>query len=405
MSLQMKGSIPATNLQEIRTYDTSYLTGWLELGQYTGYQSKIALADFNDEADMKNKIKLWMNGVNPNWFIMNAGDGNTFCVVQVIVDRNRWTAAALTAEFNNVAGATAASFEDWTGCWDSGAQAGQNGRDVPDDVSGGAFTIRSTEPANYTDADGNQVLDSAIDIAYFVRYDDQDMRESVSLYPTSDGLSTGDKNSLTCAAGRTSLSRTEDLEYDVIYQQGTDAGFISFINYDLDGYWLDVGGTSIVADVGATVGQASADWHVRGSFVDFLVSELQPLAYTCNYNGDRTNAAGTDGGDAFDMATAHGLIMMIDRPIGEIVDIIKRARHVVEENSMANDADNTASGAQIAQAGADKWWSQNYAINAAAAAGIVDYADNTEIDTGSTGDADDIGVYQLPFFFADTSGY
>jgi hypothetical protein len=57
MSLQMKGSIPATNLQEIRTYDTSYLTGWLELGQYTGYQSKIALADFDDEADMKNKIK------------------------------------------------------------------------------------------------------------------------------------------------------------------------------------------------------------------------------------------------------------------------------------------------------------------------------------------------------------
>jgi hypothetical protein len=375
------------------------------VGNFTGYQSKIALADFDDEADMKNKIKLWMNGVNPNWFIMNAGDGNTFCVVQVIVDRNRWTAAALTAEFNNVAGATAASFEGWTGCWDSDAQAGLTSGDSPDDVSGGALTIRSTEPANFYDADGNQVLDSAIDIAYYVRYDDQDMRESVSLFPTADGLSTQDKNGITCAEGRKSLSRTEDLEYDVIYQQGTDAGFISFINYDLDGYYLDVGGTSVVADFGGTVGQASADWHVRGSMVDFLVSEIKPLAYTCNYNGDRTNAAGIDSGDAYEMKTAYGLVMMIDRPIGEIVDIIKRARHVAEENSMANDVDNTASGAQIAQAGADKWWSQNYAITAAAAAGIVDYADNTEIDTSSTGDADDISVYQLPFFFADSSGY
>ena len=139
--------------------------------------------------------------------------------------------------------------------------------------------------------------------------------------------------------------------------------------------------------------------------VDFLVSEIKPLAYTCNYNGDRTNAAGIDGGDAYNIRTAYGLIMMIDRPIGEIVDIIKRARHVVEENSMANDVDNTASGAQIAQASADKWWSQNYAITAAAAAGITDYADNTQIQTDSSGDADDIGIYQLPFFFADTSGY
>lgn len=401
----MKGSIPAVNLQETRTYDTSYLTGWTEVSNFTGYQSKIALADFDDEADMKNKIKLWMNGVNPNWFIMNAGDGNTFCVVQVVVERNRWTAEALTSEFNNVAGATAASFESWTGCWDSGAQAGIDLLDSPDDVSGGALTIRSAEPANFYDAGGNQVLDSAIDIAYYVRYDDQNMRESVSLYPTSDGLSTADKNSITCAEGRKSLSRTEDLEYDVIYQQGTDAGFISFINYDLDGYTIDVGGTSIVADGGATVGQASADWHVRGSMVDFLVSEIKPLAYTCNYNGDRTNAAGIDGGDAYNIRTAYGLIMMIDRPIGEIVDIIKRARHVVEENSMANDVDNTASGAQIAQASADKWWSQNYAITAAAAAGITDYADNTQIQTDSSGDADDIGIYQLPFFFADTSGY
>lgn len=401
----MNGSIPAVNLQETRTYDTSYLTGWTEVGNFTGYQSKIALADFDDEADMKNKIKLWMNGVNPNWFIMNAGDGNTFCVVQVIVDRNRWTAAALTSEFNNVAGATAASFESWTGCWDSGAQAGISLVDEPDDVSGGALTIRSTEPANFYNADGNQVLDSAIDIAYYVRYDDQDMRESVSLFPTSDGLSTGDINCITCAEGRKSLSRTEDLEYDVIYQQGTDAGFISFINWDLDGYFLDAGGASIVADFGGTVGQASADWHVRGSMVDFLISEINPLAYTCNYNGDRTNAAGIDGGDAYDIRTAYGLIMMIDRPIGELVDIIKRARHVVEENSMANDVDNTASGTNIAQADADKWWSQNYAITPAAAAGITGYADNTRIQTDSSGDADDIGVYQLPFFFADTSGY
>ena len=401
----MNGSIPAANLQEARTYDTSYLTGWTEVSNFTGYQSKIALADFDDEADMKNKIKLWMNGVNPNWFIMNAGDGNTFCVVQVVVDRNRWTAAALTSEFNNVAGATAASFEDWTGCWDSGAQAGIQELDIPDDVSGGAFTIRSTQPANFYNADENQVLDSAIDIAYYVRYDDQDMRESISLFPTSEGLSINDINSITCAEGRRSLSRTEDLEYDVIYQQGTDAGFISFINYDMDGYFLDVGGTSVVADDSGTIGQASADWHVRGSMVDFLVSELQPLAYTCNYNGDRTNAAGIDGGDAYGMRTAYGLIMMIDRPIGEVVDIIKRARHVVEENSMANDIDNTASGSKIAQAGADKWWSQNYAINAAAAANVVDYADNTEIDTSGTGDADDLGLYQLPFFFADTSGY
>ena len=401
----MNGSIPAANLQETRTYDTSYLTGWTEVSNFTGYQSKIALADFDDEADMKNKIKLWMNGVNPNWFIMNAGDGNTFCVVQVVVDRNRWTAAALTSEFNNVAGATAASFEDWTGAWDSGAQAGIDELDNPDDVSGGAFTIRSTLPTNFLGATGFPNLDSAIDIAHYVRYDDGDMRESISLYPTSDSLSNDDKNSITCAQGIRQLGRTDVLEYDVIYQQGTDAGFISFINWDLDGYFLDSGGTSIFSDIGGTIGQASADWHVRGSMVDFLISEINPLAYTCNYNGDRTNAAGIDGGDAYRMRTAYGLIMMIDRPIGEVEDIIKRARHVVEENSMANDINNTASGSKIAQAGADKWWSQNYAINAAAVANVVDYADNTEIDTSDTGDADDIGLYQLPFFFADTSGY
>ena len=89
MSIQQKGTFrPDTHTD---TYDVSYLTQWLELGQYTGFQSKVTLADFTNEADMKDKIKLWMNTVAPNWFLMNAGDGNTFCVVQVVVDRNRWT--------------------------------------------------------------------------------------------------------------------------------------------------------------------------------------------------------------------------------------------------------------------------------------------------------------------------
>ena len=98
-------------------------------------------------------------------------------------------------------------------------------------------------------------------------------------------------------------------------------------------------------------------------------------------------------------------MMMIDRPLAECLDLLKRVRALVEEASMSKDINNTASGSQIAQANADHWWSKNYAINSAAAAGIANYADNTEIDTGDTGNADDLHVFQLPPYFADTSGY
>ena len=248
----------------------SYLTQWLELGQYTGFQSKVTLADFTNEADMKDKIKLWMNTVAPNWFLMNAGDGNTFCVVQVVVDRNRWTKEALNREFDNIVGASVGAFESWTGSWASQAQAGMNTNTEPTDVSAGALTDRSTAPAGYS----SDNLDTAQKIAHFVRYDDQSNRESVTAFPTTDGLSQNDQNSIRCANGIRSLGRTEALEYDVVYQQGTDAGFITFINYDLDGYTLDVGGASSQADAGATIGQASADWHVKGSMVEFILLSL-----------------------------------------------------------------------------------------------------------------------------------
>ena len=399
MSIQQKGtSRPDTHTD---TYDVSYLTQWLELGQYTGFQSKVTLADFTNEADMKDKIKLWMNTVAPNWFLMNAGDGNTFCVVQVVVDRNRWTKEALNREFDNIVGASVGAFESWTGSWASQAQAGMNTNTEPTDVSAGALTDRSTAPAGYS----SDNLDTAQKIAHFVRYDDQSNRESVTAFPTTDGLSQNDQNSIRCANGRRSLERTEALEYDVVYQQGTDAGFITFINYDLDGYTLDVGGASSQADAGATIGQASADWHVKGSMVEFILSELKPLAYTCNFNGDRTNATAIDGGTNFEMRTGYGVMMMIDRPLAECLDMLRRVRALVEENSMSKDINNTATGSQIAQANADRWWSKNYAINSAAAAGIANYADNTEIDTGDTGNADDLHVFQLPPYFADTSGY
>ena len=411
MSLQMKGSIPANKLQETRTYDTSYLTGWTELSNFTGFQFALYLADFDDEDHMRQCIKLFFNQVSPNWFIVNGGDGDTFCVLQMIVERNRWDGASLRTIMNRTAGGTileVGGVFPWTGVWNGGLQPGYDGGNpyALDNLSSGALSIRRDPPAGFENANGDPVLDSAADIAHYVRDYDQVASEPITVFPTSGGLSDSDRAGIRCAQGVQSLGRDEAIEYDVVYQQGTDAGFISFINWDIDGIILDVGGSSSTANGDGNIGQASADWHVKGSYVEFLLSEIKPLAYTCNFNGDRLNSAGFEGtGEQYAMISQYGLVMMIDRPIGEIVDILKRGRHVVEETLLADDVDNTASGSQVSKASASKWWSRNYDISAAAAADLSGYADNTDVLTDSTGDADDVLVYQLPPFFADASIY
>lgn len=399
MSLQTKdnaGLNPSTT--ETRTFDNSYLTGWTELGNFTGYQVKLDYAGFGGtEAEYKAGIKRFVMEVSPNWFLLNGGDGSN-AILMLIVDRNRWSADALKVVIENIMAGTY-TFESWTGYWHSDAQKGMTNNTVWADNDAGTLNdIRKTEPTGFD----NFNLRDAIDYAYEARYRHGDVSEVIRSYPAV--LSSFDERCIPRVEGRRSLSRTEVLEYDVIYNQGTDAGYLSIISVDLDGFMIEDGNAG--QDV-LNIAQADIPGvHERGGLVDLLIGEMTPLAYTVNHNGDRLNSAGLNGGAiaAYEMVNDYDFIMLTDRPVGEVASMVKRVRSIIEEDVMATDSGATLA-ASVTQANADRLWSKIAKPTDAANTARSWNDANIRIDCTDSDDPDDVRIHVFPAYFCDTSGY
>lgn len=397
MSLQTKdnaGLNPSTT--ETRTFDNSYLTGWTELGNFTGYQVKLDYAGFGGtEAEYKAGIKRFVMEVSPNWFILNGGDGSN-AILMLIVDRNRWSADALKVVIENIMAGTY-TFESWTGYWHSDTQKGMASHaEYADNDAGTLNDIRKTEPAGFDSFN----LRDAIDYAHEARYRHADILEAIKAYPAT--LSPFDRKCIPRVEGRRSLSRTEVLEYDVIYNQGTDAGYLSIISIDLDGFMIEDGNASQST---MTIAQADIPGvHERGGLVDLLIGEMTPLAYTVNHNGDRLNSAGITGFPAYEMINVYDLVMLIDRPIGEVISMVKRVRSVMEEDVMATDSGATLA-AGTTQANSDRLWSRIAKPTDAANTARSWNDANIRIDCTDSDDPDDLRIHVFPAYFCDTSGY
>ena len=123
------------------------MTGWTELGNFTGYQVTLNYAGFGGtEAEYKAGIKRFVMEVSPNWFLLNGADG-TNAILMLIVDRNRWSADALKVVIENIMAGTY-TFESWTGYWHSDAQKGMLDRkEWADNDAGTLNDIRKTAPA------------------------------------------------------------------------------------------------------------------------------------------------------------------------------------------------------------------------------------------------------------------
>ena len=406
MSLQTKGNAGLNpSITETRTFDSSYLTGWTELGNFTGYQVKLDYAGFGGtEAEYKAGIKRFVMEVSPNWFLLNGADG-TNAILMLIVE-NRWSADALKVVIENIMAGTY-TFESWTGYWHSDAQKGMSDIETWADNDGGDLNdIRKTAPAGFDRTN----LRDAIDYAHEARYAthevasrDGALLEGVSSYPAR--LGDYESNSVMLRVeGRRSLSRTEALEYDVIYNQGTDAGYLSIISIDLDGFVIESGNAGQ-----AKLNIAQADIpgvHERGGLVDLLIGEMTPLAYTVNHNGDRLNSAGLDSGAfaAYAMADDYDLVMLMDRPISEVISMLKRIRSITEEDVFTND-DGAILAAVTTQANSDRLWSRTAKPTDAANTARSWNDANIRINCTNGDFNNDVRMHMFPGYFCDTSGY